>query len=413
MALIGAAPQDIIDLIDEHLGIGRNQFPRTPPFIGRDPGPAPAPSTNAPGRIGAPAVPSSPPDATPPAAPAPTRQPAVIGAPAPQPGLIGATPPAVPADPALEQANADYRNWEAAEPKAPTRDQYKSPLWRKLVGAGAAGLIGYTSGDPKAGIQIGRSIIDKPFNTAEDQYKQDESEWDKRGTLIGAAQTRAATQGLDRATEAERYALAQKAAQPASDEWQPIAGTNLEVNKRNGESRPIQGMQPPERKPQLSNPFEAFAYGTPEERKAAQDFLTLEKRTGAQFRNPSELGQRYSLYKRDPDAYKAMFGNRGDAQDQATNARTQAQAARMLKYFDGQRKEIQNSFLMDDTEKQQRLAEIDQLEKPYRDAAQVNAGPTDQGDTIQVINPNGTAGTIPIVNLKKALKKGYKLAPNQ
>ena len=37
-------------------------------------------------------------------------------------------------------------------------------------------------------------------------------------------------------------------------------------------------------KPQkLTNPFEAFAYGTPKERQAAQDFISFEKKTGRQY----------------------------------------------------------------------------------------------------------------------------------
>lgn len=232
----------------------------------------------------------------------------------------------------------------------------------------------------------------------------------------------------------------------SQQDWRPIEGTDSEIESRSGQTRPMRGVSAtkpetlsdeegravedlletvnpqtgknytrPEairevsgdKKPLATSPFEAFAYGTPQERQDAQDFLTFEKRIGAEFRNPSELEERYSLYKRDPDAYKAMFGDRGAAQDQTNDARTQQQAARMLKYFDGRRKEVQNDFMLDDTEKQQKLSEIDQLEKPYQDAAQ------DEDDTIQVINPDGTVGTIPTANLKKALKKGYKLAPNQ
>ena len=112
----------------------------------------------------------------------------------------------------------------------------------------------------------------------------------------------------------------------------------------------------------ITDPFEAFAYGSPEEKKAAQDFLTFEKKIGTQFDKPGEIEQRYSLYQKDPDAYKAMFGDRGSAQDQQ-------QASRMLRYFDGERKRIEQDWTLDETTRAQRLGEIDQLEQPYLDAA--------------------------------------------
>ena len=257
------------------------------------------------------------------------------------------------------------------------------------------------------------------------------------------AQQEARARQTEAATERERA---------GQQDWRPIEGTDSEIETRSGQTRPMQGVSAtkPEtlgdeegravedllgtvnpqtgkdytraeairevsgdRKPLATSPFEAIAYGTPQERQEAQDFLTFEKRIGAEFRNPSGLEERYSLYKRDPDAYKAMFGDRGAAQDQASDARTQQQAARMLKYLDGRRKEIQNDFMLDDTEKQQKLSEIDQLERPYQDAAEGKAGGEGEGETIQVINPNGTTGTIPTANLKKALKRGYRVAPNQ
>ncbi|MGB6876129.1 MAG: hypothetical protein WBD87_08845 [Candidatus Acidiferrales bacterium] len=203
------------------------------------------------------------------------------------------------------------------------------------------------------------------------------------------------------------------------DPKNPGTPLNVDFNPKTGQYLDpqtqdiIPGAKPWEKKTEPTSPFEAFAYGTPQERQAAQDFLTFEKKVGAESRSPSEVEERYALYKRDPEAYKAMFGDRGDAQDQANTARSQAQATRMLKYLDGRRKEVQNDFMLDDTEKQQKLSEIDQLEKPYQDAAQGKSGGQGEGDTIQVISPKGVAGTVPVGNLKKALKKGYKVAPNQ
>jgi hypothetical protein len=170
-------------------------------------------------------------------------------------------------------------------------------------------------------------------------------------------------------------------------------------------------------KPQrFTNPFEAFAFGDANERKAAQDFIALEKRLGRENDKPGEIEQRYSLYKRDPDAYREMFGDKGAAQ----GSRDEAQAARMLKFFDGQRKQIQGDFTLDDTEKQRQLAEIQALEKPYLDAAKVggpsgnknasaNGGGPRAGE-VEVISPSGQRGYIPRANLKKALGRGYTQA---
>lgn len=165
-----------------------------------------------------------------------------------------------------------------------------------------------------------------------------------------------------------------------------------------------------------TNPFEAFAYGTPDEKQSAKDFIALEGKQRLQDRAPSEVEQRYALFQKDPDGYKSMYGERGGAQEQA-------QAARMLKFFDGRRKEIEGDFTLDDQTKQQRLSEIGELEKPYLDAAKVggpsggaaakkNAGGA-SGDgpragEIEVNGPNGEHGYIPRAKLAKAKTLGWK-----
>lgn len=186
---------------------------------------------------------------------------------------------------------------------------------------------------------------------------------------------------------------------------------------------PVENYFKAEKGPKVySSPFEAFAYGSPDEKKSAKEFLTLEGAQKRLDRSPSEIEQRYTLYRSDPDAYQQMFGNKGTAQDQA-------QAARMLKFFDAHRKEVQGDFTLDDQTKQQHLAEIDELEKPYLAAAGaqggappnaapakvvpkpgLNAGGLQPGE-VEVISPTGQHGYIPKANLAKALKRGYKTAP--
>jgi hypothetical protein len=153
--------------------------------------------------------------------------------------------------------------------------------------------------------------------------------------------------------------------------------------------------------------FEAFAYGDPQEKKAAQDYLELEKRLGARYRTPSEFDEKFRLFKEDPDTYKAMFGEKpSGGPDKAT-------ATKMLNYFDRRRREVQGDFMLDDAQKQEQLKDIENLEKPFLDAVQ--PGRTDRGaeDRVNVIGPDGTPGTIPRKQLDKAKRKGYREAPTR
>jgi hypothetical protein len=137
----------------------------------------------------------------------------------------------------------------------------------------------------------------------------------------------------------------------------------------------------------FTDPFEAFAYGSPQEKQSAQDFITFQKQTEAKNQRPGETEARYSLYKRDPQAYTAMFGNHDSAQD----SRDQAQATRMLRYFGAQRTSIQKDYTLDDAEKQKQLGQIDELEAPYLDIAQPQpgAGTNAQGAAPQATRQGG------------------------
>jgi len=158
-----------------------------------------------------------------------------------------------------------------------------------------------------------------------------------------------------------------------------------------------------------TSPFEAFAYGSPQEKKSAQDFLDLEHRLGARYRTPSEVDEKYRLFKQDPEAFKAMFGDKNSAgPDRAT-------ATKMLTYFDHRRREVQGDFLLDDQQKQQQLQDIENLEQPFLDAVQpgANRGAGAAGgadDRVEVMDPNGQRGTIPRSQLDAARKKGYRVA---
>jgi hypothetical protein len=159
-----------------------------------------------------------------------------------------------------------------------------------------------------------------------------------------------------------------------------------------------------------TSPFEAYAYGSPEEKQSAKDFLALEKNLGAKYQKPDEVERRYALFKKDPDAYKAMYGDRGQAnEDRQTNAdRTHATA--MLRFFQRQRDEVSKNFMLGEDEKTEKLRELDELEKPFMETAQGKGGGGGGGknDRVNVIRADGTHGTIPRSQLDKAKKKGYR-----
>jgi hypothetical protein len=159
-------------------------------------------------------------------------------------------------------------------------------------------------------------------------------------------------------------------------------------------------------RPTHTNPFEAFAYGDANEKKAAENFITLEHRLGRQYRTETEFHEKYRLFKEDPDTYRAMFGDKsgGGGPDKPT-------ATRMLSYFDKRRKEVNQDFTLDEEQKKEQLAEIEKLEKPFMDAVQPGAGGRGgNSDRVEVVHPDGRRGTIPRSQLGAAKKKGYREA---
>jgi hypothetical protein len=167
----------------------------------------------------------------------------------------------------------------------------------------------------------------------------------------------------------------------------------------------VRGAASPQKERIFTNPFQASLYGTPEQKKAAQDFLAFEKKLGTRYQRPTEFEEKYRLFNEHPDIYKAMFGTKGGI--------SPAEARMMLNYFDKRKQEINKDYTLSDADRQQALAEVEQLEQPFMDAAQRAAAPgagAPEGDTVNVISPTGVPGTIPRKNLEKALRGGYKLA---
>ena len=157
-----------------------------------------------------------------------------------------------------------------------------------------------------------------------------------------------------------------------------------------------------------TSPFEAFAYGAPDEKKSAQDFLDLEHRLGGKYRTPSEFEEKYRLFKQDPETYRAMFG------DKTASGPDRATATKMLTYFDRRRREINQDFTLEDAQKQEQLKDVENLEQPFLDAVQPGAnragGAGGAGDRVEVVHPNGQRGTIPRSQVPAAKRKGYRVA---
>lgn len=343
-----------------------------------------------------------------------------------------------------------FQQWEQSEPVAPKPEDFKTSIWRKLFGASVGFLQGLDN--PKAGAETARELANPGYARAERNYQQTENRWERAGANLSKegqlrelderinASEAAARRAEDSRTLDQLYTDAVKAGDGARQAQVLDAIKGLEGAKRGQETpfaawrqqnptAPIESFFAAEKgAKEFTDPFQAFVYGTPEQQKAAKDFITFERQQGARFERPDEIQERYQLYRRDPDAYREMFGNRGTAQDQA-------QAARMLKYFDAQKARVTNDFTLSDDDKKQQLAEIENLEQPYLAAASVetpgaqgapsparNAGGNQNAnrnaggpgkDEVEVINPDGVRGFIPKANLAKALKRGYKQAAAQ
>lgn len=302
----------------------------------------------------------------------------------------------------------------------------KMPTWEKILGLASSFAVGLGTGQPKLAGELASGVLGAPRAEAERRYAQAMEDYNaEQGRQKAAEQEQFATPAKRQAymqanpglfegvSQFERndFILTGKFPQrePAPekqtdkkiDEYVDAQGRRvLTFQKPNGEVYDRVGATTQPRSSGHTSPFEAFAYGTPEEKKAAQDFLSFEKRMGSQYQRPTEAEFRYSLYKRDPEGYKAVFGDKAAAGDRA-------HASRMLNFFQRQRDAISKNFMLGDDEKAQQLQEIDDMEKPFMETARGNSG---GGDRVNVVSPDGIPGTIPRSQLGAARRKGYRVA---
>jgi hypothetical protein len=294
-----------------------------------------------------------------------------------------------------------------------------NPSWmRKLGGLGIAALAG-AGGGAEFGAKAATRFMNRPKTEAEQRVADAQAQTAANEAAIakeaGLADTESQIAQRNAAAERDR-AEAQHRAEPDDPRDKKVdEGYNAKGQRTHVYQRPdgteytkvfpeiVQKQNAPEHK----SPFEAYAYGTAEEKQSAQDYLEFEKRMGTKYKNPTEFDERYKLFKEDPDTYRAMFGDKsGSAPDRAT-------ATKMLNYFDKRRREVNGDFTLDDDEKKQQLQEIENLERPFMEAVQPGATGGGKGDRVEVIHPNGQRGTIPRSQLGAAKKKGYREAQPQ
>jgi hypothetical protein len=291
----------------------------------------------------------------------------------------------------------------------PTRDQFpagKTSWLRRLGSVGIGALAGVVN--PALGVKAGTAFLNRPKTDAEQKFEEAHQTWEgKLGNLFKAATLQHQSmedKNLQSEIDARSKTKEEKPEnldREAYDDYVSRGMTPADARKR-----ALQDAQSvkPERTTHTSA-FEAFAYGDPQEKKAAQDYLEFEKRVGARYKTPSEFDEKFRLFKEDPDTYKAMFG------DKSRSGPDPATATKMLSYFDKRRREIQGDFTLDDQQKAQQLQDIENLEKPFMDAVQPDA--RNGNDRVEVIHPNGQHGTIPRSQLGAAKKKGYREAQSQ
>ncbi|MBZ5701022.1 MAG: hypothetical protein LAN84_04175 [Acidobacteriia bacterium] len=318
--------------------------------------------------------------------------------------------PAAPSQTMPPVQLTDAQRYEELHGKEPNRADFpaeKMPLWKKILGLVSAGAAGFNRHDNTT-YDLTRQVLGAPEAAAEKKYGQAEDIW-KRG--LDAIQKESGLKNTESEMRRRDVETARLQDQPEKstdkkiDEYVNDKGQRvLTFQRADNSTYDKVGGKAQEKQTGHTSPFEAFAYGSPEEKKAAQDFLDMEKRLGSRYRTPSEFEEKYRLFKEDPDTYKAMFGEKpSGGPDKAT-------ATKMLNYFDRRRREVQGDFTLDDAQKQEQLRDIENLEKPLFEAVQ--PGRTDRGgeDRVNVIGPDGTPGTIPRSQLDKAKRKRYRVA---
>jgi|GEM_PF-6184087 hypothetical protein len=341
----------------------------------------------------------------------------------------GATPDTL-AQPAQDAAGLSFVNSQpessanAVRPKSSFADQFadeltrepkredfpaqKMALWKKILGGVLSTAAG--SKNPSVAGEVARRFFGSPERKAEEQFETAHDDWGRRlaNAVKGANLRHLETEdrNIESEIEARNRPRTEKPENLDREAYDYYVSKGM--SPADARKRVLQDAQDTKAdRPTHTNPFEAFAYGLPEEKQAASDFLEMEHRLSRKYERPTEFEERYRLFKQDPEAYRGMFGDKNATKPDSGTA------TRMLNYFDKRRKEVNQDFTLDDAQKKEQLDEISKLEKPFMDAVQPGAGGGKGGDRVEVIHPDGRRGSIPRSQLDAAKKKGYREAsPN-
>ncbi|HEY4816740.1 MAG TPA: hypothetical protein VIH67_04875 [Candidatus Acidoferrum sp.] len=324
-----------------------------------------------------------------------------------QPGSVSNTAGLMRAATQPRSSEDEYRDLLKAEPTRAQFPAQKMPMWKKLLGAVASTAAGLR--DPNVGGETARNFFSGPERKAEGQFKQAHKAWEGNvGNLMRAAKLRhddLEDRNLQSEIDKRDKDKPDDPKDKKIDEGYNKEGQRVHVYQRsNGTeyTKVFPDIVQKQGSTEHKTPFEAYAYGTPEEKESAKNFLDLEHQFQRKYKGESEFEERYRLFKEHPEDYKAMFGDKG------ANRPDRGTATRMLNYFDKRRREVNSDFTLDDQQKQQQLQDIETLERPFLDAVQPDSAGANE-DRVTVMHPDGRSGTIPRSQIEKAKKKGYRV----
>src|SRR5690348_10816700 len=156
------------------------------------------------------------------------------------PAMPSAPPPPAAAPPALGRTTLGMVQpmpaVEMGTPSMPGGQAPRTLLGKVGHGLGIAGEIAGTAFAPRL----------MPWVPGTEQYKMREEALGQQRQDEEAE--RALTGAKTELTEAQAKETGKPTEKPATEDWFPVSGTNLEIERHSGNTRPIEGMQQPQPK---------------------------------------------------------------------------------------------------------------------------------------------------------------------
>jgi hypothetical protein len=160
-------------------------------------------------------------------------------------GASSAPPPAPSDDPAqnpqakatqsgldfIKQRQQAETDWQGRKPTAPNYEDYKPPLWKKIVSPFIGAAAGLGGGGYEAGAKAGQAFKYGPWDRAQTAYGQQESQWKTegedlgRGNALASDYARVMQEGATNQINAKKEAETEKQNKSIDDLRQQIADT--------------------------------------------------------------------------------------------------------------------------------------------------------------------------------------------